>query len=83
MLAGVTQVTTYLVEHVLFPEQQAMLVNWLANCASETDASGRVYFAQLGANVSVQDRFVELMHIAGQEFMEQKAQALQEGKGIL
>ena len=83
MLAGVTQVTTYLVEHVLMPEQQTMLVNWLANRASETDAPGRVYFAQLGANISEQARFVELMHIAGQEFMEQKAQALREGKGIL
>lgn len=83
MLAGVTQVTTYLVEEVLTPDQRNAMVNWLANRASETDAPGRVYFAQLGVNIAEQARFVELMHIAGQEFMDQKIQALREGKGIL
>ncbi len=83
MVAGVTQVTTYLVEHILTYEQRAILVEWLARRASESDAPGRVYFAQLGANISEQARFVELMHIAGQEFMAEKAQALRDGKGIL
>jgi hypothetical protein len=56
-LAGVTHVTNYLIDHLLNPEQKGALVERLANRASETDASGRVYFAQLGGTVSDQSRF--------------------------
>lgn len=43
MVAGITQVTTYLVEQVLNEEQRTILVEWLARRASEPEAPGRVY----------------------------------------
>ena len=83
MVAGITQVTTYLLDQVLTQQQRAVLVEWLAQRACESEAPGRVHFAQLGANISEQARFVELLHIAGQEFLTEKAQALRDGRGIL
>jgi hypothetical protein len=71
-----------LVEKVLTHAQRAILVDWLARRASGSAALGRVYFAQLGANISEQARFVELMHTASQEFIAKKAQALSDGKRI-
>jgi len=83
MLAGVTQVTTHLVDNVLTEDQRHGLVEWLATRASESDAPGRVFLAQLGANISEQERFVQLMHIAGREFMDEKEKAIREGNPLL
>lgn len=83
MLAGVTVVTSHLVKQVLTPEQRVGFVNWLADKASESDCPGRIYYAQLGADISEQARFVELIHIAGHEFLEQKQKDLREGKSLL
>lgn len=83
MLAGVTQVTTYLYENLLTGEQRDTFVAWLADRASESDAPGRVFVAQLGANISKQERFVQLMHIAGREFMDEKEKAIREGRPII
>ena len=83
MLAGATQVTGYLYQNILTQEQRSALVEWLAARASESEAPGRVFFAQLGANITDQTRFIELMHIAGQEFMDDKEKALRSGRPIL
>lgn len=83
MLAGATQVTAYLYQNMLTEDQRSALVEWLAARASESEAPGRVYFAQLGANISDQVRFVELMQIAGQEFMDEKEKAMRGGRPIL
>lgn len=83
MLAGVTQMTAYLVENVLSEDQRADLIDWLATRATESDIPGKVYLAQLGASISEQERFVELMHIAGREFMDKKETAIREGRPII
>lgn len=83
MLAGVTQATTHLIESILTVEQRTDFVEWLAIKTSETDTPGRVYLAQLGANISEQARFVKLLHIAGQEFLDQKKKDRAEGKNLL
>lgn len=83
MLAGATQVTAYIHQNILTEDQRNALVEWLATRASESDAPGRVYFAQLGAHISDQERFIELMHIAGQEFMDDKEKAIRGGRPIL
>jgi hypothetical protein len=83
MLAGVAHVTTYLVDSVLTDDQREALVEWLASRASESNAPGRAFMSQLGANISEQARFVELMHRVGQEFMDEKIKAIREGNPIL
>lgn len=83
MLAGVTQMTAYLVGNVLSEDQRAELVEWLATQSAESDIPGKVYLAQLGANISEQGRFVELMHLAGREFIDKKEKAIREGKPVL
>ncbi|CAN7613745.1 hypothetical protein LJR034_004701 [Caballeronia sp. LjRoot34] len=83
MLAGTASVTTYLVERILTPEQRVNLAEWLAHQSSETQAPGRFYLAQLGNFLTKEERFEQLLHLAGREFLEQKQADLDAGKPIL
>lgn len=83
MLAGVTQMTAYLVGNVLSEDQRADLIEWLATRAAESEIPGKVYLAQLGASISEQERFVELMLTAGREFMDKKENAIREGRPVI
>ncbi|WP_158598013.1 hypothetical protein [Noviherbaspirillum saxi] len=42
---------TYLFDNVLTKDQRDTFVDWLATRASESNALGRVFFAQLGGNI--------------------------------
>lgn len=83
MLAGVTQMTGYLVENVLSETQKDEFIEWLAAHSAKRDTPGKVYLAQLGANICQQQRFIELMQLAGREFMDEKENAIREGRPIL
>ncbi|MBR8429395.1 hypothetical protein KDW37_01515 [Burkholderia cenocepacia] len=83
MLAGSSALTAHLVNNILSAEQKTNLADWLAHEASETQAPGRVYLAQVGIALTGEDRFVELMHVAGREFLEQKQALLEAGNPIL
>ncbi|MCA8162530.1 hypothetical protein [Burkholderia cepacia] len=83
MLAGASSITAHLVNNILSPEQKANLADWLAHQASETQEPGRAYLAQVGNALTGEDRFAELIHLAGREFLEQKQALLEAGKPIL
>ncbi len=83
MLAGASLVTAHLVENILTPEQKAEFIGWLAHQSSESQEAGRGYLAQVGNSLTREARFVELMHLAQREFVDQKQAALAAGKPIL
>ncbi|KGE11461.1 hypothetical protein LA03_04205 [Burkholderia gladioli] len=83
MLAGASFVTSHLVENILTPKQKAEFIEWLAHQSSESQEAGRGYLAQVGSALTREARFVELMHLAQREFVDQKQAALAAGKPIL
>ncbi|KVE45456.1 hypothetical protein [Burkholderia sp. BDU5] len=83
MLAGASSITAHIVDTILSPEQKANLADWLAHQASETQAPGRAYLAQVGSALTKEARFAELIHLVGREFFEQKQAELEAGKPIL